>query len=155
MNKIKMVIFCFIAFHIVLSFATSSYADGILIPIIPEVQISIKYHIVKVNIDNQIATTSVDQVFVNNSPMQVEATYIFPLPAGVAISEFIMYDESGKPLKAELLDSTKARQIYEEIVRQRKDPAILEYLGTGAFRARIFPLCPGQKSVYSWNTVKS
>ncbi len=140
MKSLKLFMFCFLAFYII--FSSNSYADGILIPIIPEVQISIKYHIVKVNIDNQIATTSVDQVFVNNSPMQVEATYIFPLPAGVAISEFIMYDESGKPLKAELLDSSKARQIYEEIVRQRKDPAILEYLGTGAFRARIFPIMP-------------
>ncbi len=142
MNNLKLFILCFLAFYIILLSPSISYGDGILIPIIPEVQISIKYHVVKVNIDNQIATTNVDQVFVNNSPMQVEATYIFPLPSGVAISEFIMYDESGKPLKAELLDSNKARQIYEEIVRQRKDPAILEYLGTGAFRARIFPIMP-------------
>ncbi|MGQ9610606.1 MAG: VIT domain-containing protein [bacterium] len=142
MKNLKPFALCLLAFYIIFSSICSSYADGILIPIIPEVQISIKYHIVKVNIDNQIATTSVDQIFVNNSPMQVEATYIFPLPEGVAISEFIMYDESGKPLKAELLDSTKARNIYEEIVRQRKDPAILEYLGTGAFRARIFPIMP-------------
>lgn len=100
MNNLKLFILCFLAFYIILLSPSISYGDGILIPIIPEVQISIKYHVVKVNIDNQIATTNVDQVFVNNSPMQVEATYIFPLPSGVAISEFIMYDEKWQATKS-------------------------------------------------------
>ena len=137
-----------------LSFVTQAYSDGILIPVPPMPRpvelprIAIKYHKVSVDINNQIATTSVDQVFVNESPFQLEATYIFPLPAGVTISKFIMYDESGKPLKAELLNSDQARQIYEDIVRQMRDPAILEYLGTGAFRARVFPILPwGEKRI--------
>lgn len=126
----------------------SSYSDGILIPIIPEVQIAIKYHIVKVEIKDQIATTRVDQVFINQSPMQIEATYVFPLPQGVSISDFVMYDDKGNPLHAELLDSEKARQIYEDIVRRRKDPAILEYISSNAFRARIFPIQPwGEKRI--------
>lgn len=135
-------------------FVTQAYSDGILIPVLPMPRpielprIAIKYHKVNVDINNQIATTSVDQVFVNESPFQLEATYIFPLPAGVTINEFIMYDEKGNPLKAELLNSDQARQIYEDIVRQMRDPAILEYLGTGAFRARIFPILPwGEKRI--------
>jgi len=129
-------------------FISNALSDGILIPIPPEPrpiilpQIAIKYHKVNVDIDNQIATTSVDQVFINESPFQIEATYIFPLPKDISISEFIMYDESGKPLKAELLNSDQAKKIYEDIVRQMRDPAILEYMGTGAFRARIFPILP-------------
>jgi len=135
-------------------FVSNAYSDGILIPVLPIAKlielprIAIKYHKVNVDINNQIATTSVDQVFVNESPFQLEATYIFPLPAGVTINEFIMYDEKGNPLKAELLNSDQARQIYEDIVRQMRDPAILEYLGTGAFRARIFPILPwGEKRI--------
>jgi Ca-activated chloride channel family protein len=150
----KIIVFCFAVICTVLSFLPNSYSDGILIPVLPEPrpiilpQIAIKYHKVNVDIDNQIATTSVDQVFINESPLQLEATYIFPLPVGVTINEFIMYDENGNPLKAELLNSDQARQIYEDIVRQMRDPAILEYLGTGAFRARIFPILPwGEKRI--------
>ena len=108
---------------------------------------SIKYHKVSVSIDDQIATTKVDQVFINNSPLEIEGTYIFPLPEGVVMTRFVMYVE-GKPLEAEFLDSDTARQIYEEIVRNRKDPAILEYVGRGAFRARVYPILPwGEKRI--------
>jgi Ca-activated chloride channel homolog len=151
---VQKILVSFVIISALLLFVTQAYSDGILIPVPPIPRpielprIAIKYHKVNVDINNQIATTSVDQVFVNESAFQLEATYIFPLPAGVTINEFIMYDEKGNPLKAELLNSDQARQIYEDIVRQMKDPAILEYLGTGAFRARIFPILPwGEKRI--------
>ena len=50
-----------------------------------------------------------------------------------------------KMVNAELLDATKARQIYEDIVRQIKDPALLEYTGQGIFKVRIFPIEPRSK----------
>jgi hypothetical protein len=33
---------------------------------------------------------------------------------------------------AELLRADKARQIYEDIVRKMRDPALLEYAGSGS-----------------------
>jgi Ca-activated chloride channel family protein len=39
-----------------------------------------------------------------------------------------------------VLDREKARGIYEEIVRSRRDPALLEYLDWGLFRAQVFPV---------------
>ncbi len=120
---------------------TLSFADGIIIlpPQFP--RLSIKYHHVDVRIENQVATTRVDQVFVNPSPRRMEGEYIFPLPGDVSISEFAMYVE-GERLTAELLDSQQARAIYEEIVRNQRDPALLEYIGTNMFRARVFPIEP-------------
>ena len=35
-----------------------------------------------------------------------------------------------------------SRGIYESIVRQRRDPALLEFVGTRLFRASIFPIPP-------------
>lgn len=108
---------------------------------------AIKYHKVSVSIDSQVAITKVDQVFVNLSRREIEGTYIFPLPPGVAMSRFVMYVD-GKPLEAELLDSDEARRIYEDIVRRRKDPALLEYIGRGAFKVRVFPIAPlGEKRI--------
>jgi Ca-activated chloride channel family protein len=43
---------------------------------------------------------------------------------------------------AELLRADKARQIYEDIVRKMRDPALLEYAGRDLFKARIFPIEP-------------
>ena len=46
---------------------------------------------------------------------------------------------------AEVLDADSARAYYESIVRQNIDPALLEYMGQGMFRARIFPFsAPGE-----------
>ena len=120
---------------------TRIFADGIIIlpPEFP--RLSIRYHHVDVRIDNQVATTRVDQVFVNNSSFRMEGEYIFPLPDDVSISDFAMYVE-GERLTAELLDSEQARAIYEEIVRNQRDPALLEYIGTNMFRARVFPIEP-------------
>ncbi|HEX6070170.1 MAG TPA: VWA domain-containing protein, partial [Longimicrobiaceae bacterium] len=38
----------------------------------------------------------------------------------------------------------EARRIYEEIVRRRKDPALIELAGHGLIRARVFPINPGE-----------
>lgn len=129
--------------------AQPAFADGIIIPDPPpgmpvtEVQnLTIRYHRVNVTIDGPIATTHVDQVFVNEASYTIEGTYIFPLPADAAISEFAMTVD-GKRMVGELLERDEARRIYEDIVRRRRDPALLEYVGRGAFQASIFPIPAG------------
>jgi len=101
----------------------------------------VKNHNVTVTIDNQVAQTRIDQTFVNDSAYQLEGTYIFPLPEDATVSDFAMYVD-GKRMEGQVLDRNQARQIYEEIVRRQRDPALLEYLGRGAFQARIFPILP-------------
>jgi Ca-activated chloride channel family protein len=101
----------------------------------------VKNHNVTVTIDNQVAQTHIDQTFVNDSHFQLEGTYIFPLPEDATISDFAMYVD-GQRLEGKILDRDQARQIYEDIVRRRRDPALLEYMGRGAFQARIFPIPP-------------
>ena len=114
-------------------------ADGFILPPPPQPPLAVKYHRVRVEVADQAARTEIDQVFVNPAPFDVEGTYIFPLPSGASFSAFSMHVD-GEPLNAEILDAVEARRIYEEIVRQRIDPALLEYAGRGAYRARIFPI---------------
>jgi Ca-activated chloride channel homolog len=103
--------------------------------------LSVKNHNVTVTIDNQVARAHVDQTFVNPSSYQLEGTYIFPLPDDAAIDDFAMWVD-GQKLEGTVLDKAQALQIYEDIVRRRRDPALLEYVGHGAFQARIFPIAP-------------
>lgn len=131
-------------------------ADGIIIPHPPiciecpvppppePVWLTIKYHHVDVVIQDQVAVTHVDQVFINESRWQIEGTYVFPLPLDAAISDFAMWVD-GEKFEGELLDRDQARRIYEDIVRQRRDPALLEYIDRGAFRVSIFPIPPGEE----------
>lgn len=137
---------------LLLAVAAPARADGIIIPEppwppgprpVPEpVWLTIRYHRVTVTIENQVATTRVDQVFVNEHNWEAEGTYIFPLPPGATVSKFTMWVD-GKPIEAEVLPAEKARAIYEDIVRRRRDPALLEYVGRDVVQARIFPIPPG------------
>ena len=130
-----------------LACAATARADGIIIPEPSFPHLPIKYHRVEVEIADQAAHTEIDQVFLNRQPRDIEGTYIFPLPKGASFSAFSMHVD-GEPLTAEILEATEARMIYEEIVRQRIDPALLEYVGQGAYRARIFPIpAEGEKRV--------
>ncbi|TAK97477.1 MAG: VWA domain-containing protein, partial [Verrucomicrobia bacterium] len=51
----------------------------------------------------------------------------------------------GKPVEAELLAADKARQIYEDIVRKLRDPALLEFADRDVFKVRIFPIEPNSR----------
>ena len=123
-------------------FQVNLYADGFIIPQ-PGNNISVKYHHVNVEISNQTALTTIDQVFINDSDTDnIEAVYVFPLPKGAAVSDFSMFVD-GEEIHAEILDADSARAFYESIVRQQLDPALLEYAGQNLIRARIFPMPAG------------
>jgi Ca-activated chloride channel family protein len=125
------------------------HADGVVIveppPGVPAPEapnLVVEYHRVSVDITDQVATTEVDQVFLNDTSYDLEGIYIFPLPEEAAISEFAMYVD-GERWEGEILPREEARQIYEDIVRRRLDPALLEYMGRDTFKASIFPIEPG------------
>ncbi len=137
-----------VALVLLLSATAPALADGIIIidpppvPMPEPVWLTIRYHRVTVTIADQVATTRIDQVFVNEHDFECEGTYIFPLPEGATVSRFVMWVD-GAPFEAEVLDADQARAIYEDIVRQRRDPALLEYVGRDAVQARIFPIPAG------------
>src|SRR2546429_1158943 len=59
-------------------------SSGIAVPRghFPFAPLEVTYHRVSVEINDQVAITSVDQEFYNPNPQQLEGTYLFPLPAG-------------------------------------------------------------------------
>lgn len=117
-------------------------ARGLIIPKEPAIPpLALVEHEVRVTINDQVAQTRVTQVFRNHTSRQLEATYIFPVPKGAAVREFTMW-VAGKPVKAELVEAAKARDIYMSIVRRTEDPGLLEYVGNDLFQARVFPVPP-------------
>ncbi len=102
-------------------------------------QLRIEYQRVNVTIDDQVATTHIDQLFVNEGDGLLEGSYFFPLPEGATVSQLTMWVD-GIPIEAKILERDEARAIYDEIVRQLRDPALLEYVGSSAIQANIFPI---------------
>ncbi len=109
----------------------------------PHVFAPLQVAYVKVNthIDDQLATTTIEQEFSNPYAARLEGTFVFPIPKDALIDKFTM-DIDGKPAQAELLAADKARRIYEDIVRKLRDPALMEYAGRDIFKVRIFPIEP-------------
>ncbi len=149
MKRLSHVLSLLAALALLLSTSNHCLADGFIVIHNPPdrrvpghfafAPLEVTYHHVTVEINDQIATTSVDQEFYNPNAQIMEGTYLFPLPAGSHIDKFSM-DIGGKMMEAELLSSDKARSLYEEIVRKYRDPALLEYMGRDAFKVRIFPI---------------
>jgi Ca-activated chloride channel family protein len=86
----------------------------------------------------------VTETFVNQGSGIGEADYLFPLPRGAAFQD-LKLSINGEMVSGETMNAAQARQIYEQIVRQRRDPALVEWMGYGLLRARIFPIGPGEE----------
>ncbi|MGH7134804.1 MAG: VIT domain-containing protein, partial [Pirellulales bacterium] len=104
-------------------------------------QSSYKIHEIDVHVklQEQIARVQVSQSFVNTGSTQMEVCFVFPLPYDGAIDQLTLLVD-GKEFPARLLPKDEARLTYEAIVRKNRDPALLEWLGTGMFQTSVFPV---------------
>jgi Ca-activated chloride channel family protein len=93
----------------------------------------------EVAVRDQVALHTLRATFHNPHPSVVEGTYYLEMDPGAEVSRFTMM-VNGKEVVAELLDAVKARTIYQNIVNQMRDPALLEYVGSQLLQAKIFPI---------------
>ncbi len=114
----------------------------------PPVSYKIQELSVQAKIIDQVASVQVSQSFVNTGSRQMEVAFVFPLPYDGAIEQMTLMVD-GKEYPARLLNAKDARRMYEEIVRKNKDPALLEWMGTGLFKTSVFPVPAGAKRTVS------
>ena len=43
-------------------------------------------------------------------------------------------------VEADVVEKQRAREIYETILREKRDPGLLEWTGGNMFKARVFPI---------------
>ncbi len=120
-------------------------AQGFVDPVrpVPQGSVTRVRSDVTVSITGRVARVTVEEFFLNSGPMLGEANYIYPLPPDAAFGGLSLW-QGDQEMKGEMLDATQARTIYEEIVRRRRDPALVELAGYGLIRARMFPIAPGE-----------
>lgn len=111
------------------------------------VPLTVGYHKVSVEIRDQIARTTIEESFQNRTKGVLEGTFYFPLPQDASISGFGMW--IGETLvEADVVEKQRAREIYETILREKRDPGLLEWTGGNLFKARVYPIpAEGEKRI--------
>lgn len=90
-------------------------------------------------ISSGVAQTEVEQNWRNDTDRAQEGSYLFPLPEGATVSDFTLYD-GDKKMAGRLLGKDEAADTYEGIVRRQRDPALLRYVGRGAYEVKLYPV---------------
>ena len=113
-----------------LTIVSLQHAEGRSTPL------KIDRHHIKIGIKNQLTTTKVDQIFVNPNDFEINGMYIFPVPDDAVISKLALSID-GELVSGELLSQEQSHQIYRDSARYSDNKAILEYIGTRAFVAKV------------------
>ena len=105
--------------------------------------VRLKGHRVKADVSDRIASVTVEQVFHNHGHRQLEGTYLFPLPEGAIISQLRHDHGSARWFEGEIIEREQGTPASTRASwARRRDPGLLEYMGRGLFRARVFPIMP-------------
>ncbi len=116
----------------------------------PSVSYKIKELAIQARINEQVARVQVSQSFVNTGSTQMEVQFLFPLPYDGAVDKLTLLVD-GKEFPGKLMPAKEARAVYEAIVRSNKDPALLEWMGSGLFQTSVFPVPPGAERKVTLN----
>jgi Ca-activated chloride channel family protein len=91
---------------------------------------------VEIKISELVATVEINEIFWNDSDLEQRVTYFFPIPENSIISEFKM-KIGDKYYTGEIMDSVQARQAFSELVKQNKNPALLEFMDDNYYKIEI------------------
>lgn len=94
---------------------------------------------VNVEVIGNIATTTYDITFKNNTNRILEGDFEFPLGDGQTISSFAL-DINGELREGVVVEKEKGRQVFETVVRNNVDPGLLEVTQGNNFKTRVYPI---------------
>ncbi|MCR4952692.1 MAG: hypothetical protein K6A43_01340, partial [Treponema sp.] len=92
-----------------------------------------------VQVFGNIAVTTLDMTFVNNSNRVLEGEFEFPLGQNESVTGYAL-DINGKMRKGVVVEKDKGRQVFEAVVRQGIDPGLVEMTSGNNFKTRVYPL---------------
>ena len=131
---------------VVILVAAEARGAGILVPRDGTAPIEVKSHRVSVVLEDGLAKTTLRQTFVNPHRRPLQAIYLFPVPRTASLMDVAM-EVNGERLEGLLIERRRARRIYEGIVSQSRDPALVEQIGPETFRLSVFPVMPQKDTV--------
>ncbi len=97
---------------------------------------------IDVKVVGNIAITTMEMQFCNKSKRVLEGELTFPMPEGVCISRYAI-DINGKMREAVPVEKEKGQVAFENTIKRKVDPGLLEKVEGNNFRTRIYPLPAG------------
>lgn len=88
-----------------------------------------------------LSLTELELRFRNPHARRMEGRFSCVLPPGATVSRFAK-EVNGILMEGEVVERLRANRIYDEILHQMRDPALLEQDQGNRFSARIFPIEP-------------
>jgi len=87
-------------------------------------------------VENGFSVVEIDQTFSNPHNTDQQATYSFPIPKDAAVGEFTYWID-GKPVHAEVLERSAARNLHEQQRQQGMESALVEQNSHKSFEMEI------------------
>ncbi len=111
----------------------------------PRFPLAIQRLDVRVSVEDDFAVTEVDETFFNPSSEVMEGIYRFRTPDGATLHRFGV-DRDGVVVWGKVKEKQAAAAQYQQNVYQgsTEDPALLEWDAPGVYRARLYPIGPGE-----------
>lgn len=106
-------------------------------------ELALESIVAKVEITGPLARTELHFTFHNTESRQREGRFALTLPASASVARFAM--KIGTEWReARVVSRAKGREVYEAILKQRRDPALLERDLGNQFSARVFPIAANE-----------
>ena len=165
MSRLRL--FALLALLVLLWPAAAVHADGIIIdPPLPCERIvpcppgperlfplTVQNHHVTVTIDNQVATTHVEEVFRNDNNYTVEGTYIFPIPAEATVDDFAMWID-GQRVAGKVLTPRKPGRCTTTSCAACLTRPCWNTPGAARCRPAFSRSRPAKRARWSWSTAR-
>lgn len=92
------------------------------------------------DLTNRLARVTIEEEYVNTTNWEQEIVYVFTLPESAAISDLKL--GPNLEFQGQIAPRGAAEQVFNEQVRLLRDPALIEQVGPGQYRLRVFPIPP-------------
>jgi Ca-activated chloride channel homolog len=91
------------------------------------------------DVSGRHATTEIDMTFFNPNSRVLEGELQFPLLDGQRVASFAM-DVNGALREAVPVEKAKGQAVFEDVIRTRIDPGLLEVTQGNNFKLRVYPI---------------
>lgn len=95
----------------------------------------------RVAVTGPLALTELELRFQNPQDRRIEGRFNLTLPEGATISRFAK-EVNGQLVEGEVVERVAAHRVYDQILHQMRDPALLEQDAGNTFSAKVFPIEP-------------
>ena len=111
----------------------------LVIPVRTDLPVQMQSVRIRSEVSGRLAFSELELTFFNPNARVLEGELQFPLLDGQSVASFAM-DVNGAMREAVPVDKARGQMVFEEVIRGRIDPALLEVTQGNSFKLRVYPI---------------